>query len=188
MYRIDTTSRAATRRALGISLLVALLLGLGAAAPAVLAAINCTGFDCVGTDGNDTMKGSILADRVYGFGGDDTISGLGANDVLYGDDQTDPALDGADRIFGGSGNDTLTGFGGADLLVGGRGNDIITAQEHTERGHPPGTDTIRGGRGNDTISAADGFKDVIECGPGKDYVLYDAGLDTVTGCEDKDAV
>jgi hypothetical protein len=26
---------------------------------------------------------------------------------------------------------------------------------------------------------------VIDCGPGRDYVLYDQDLDTMTNCEDK---
>jgi Ca2+-binding RTX toxin-like protein len=156
MNRIDITPRAATRHALGIGLLVALLLVLGAAAPAVLAAITCPGGSCVGTDGDDTLRGT---------------AGL------------DIGLDGADSISGGDGNDTLLGYGGADLLSGGRGADIIEAKEIAN--HPPGKDTVRGGCGNDTIYANDGVKDKIDCGAGRDFVQFDQGLDTVTNCEDK---
>ena len=165
MNRIDITRQAATRRALGIGLLLALL-ALGAVAPAVLAAITCPGFTCNGTNGNDTVKGTAVYDEIYGFGGDDTIYGFVGNDALRGDEQTDSGLD------------------GADLLNAGRGNDTINAQDYA--GHPPGTDTIKAGKGNDTIYAADKVKDVIDCGPGRDYVLYDRDLDTVTNCEDKD--
>jgi Ca2+-binding RTX toxin-like protein len=183
MNRIRITPRAFTRRALGIGLLAALLLALGATAPAVLAAITCPGFTCNGTNGNDTVKGTEVYDEIYGFGGDDTIYGFAGNDALRGDEQTDPGLDGADRIYGGRGNDLLSSHGGADLLNAGRGNDTINAQDYP--GHPPGTDTIKAGKGDDTIYAADKVKDMIDCGPGRDYVLYDQDLDTVTGCEDK---
>ena len=186
MNRIDNTLRAATRRALGIGLLAALLLGIGAATPAVLAAINCPGGGgCLGTDGDDTLRGTAGADGITGFGGADTISGLGGSDSLTGDGQLDFGLDGGDTISGGAGNDRLLGFGGADRLDGGRGADIIDAQEFPD--HPPGEDTVRGGRGNDTVYAKDGAKDKIDCGSGRDWVSFDEGLDSLTNCEDKDA-
>ncbi|CAA9520966.1 MAG: Alkaline phosphatase [uncultured Thermomicrobiales bacterium] len=158
----------------------ALVLGAGT----VLAeTINCPGFTCQGTDGNDTLRGTTVYDAITGFGGADAISGFDGNDNLQGDDQVDPALDGADTIDGGPGNDLLVGRGGADVLDGGPDNDIINAEERTAFGHPPGIDTIKGGRGNDQISASDGFADVIDCGPGVDEVTFDPGLDTLKHCE-----
>jgi Ca2+-binding RTX toxin-like protein len=183
MNRIDITLRAATRRALIIGLLAALLLALGAAAPAVLAAITCPGGSCLGTDSDDTLQGTAGIDRISGRGGADTITGGKGNDQLDGDGQLDVGLDGADTISGGDGNDDLTGFGGADLLIGGRGADIIFTGEFAD--HPAGVDTVRGGRGNDTIYANDDVKDKIDCGPGRDFVQFDQGLDTLTNCEDK---
>jgi hypothetical protein len=45
-------------------------------------------------------------------------------------------------------------------------------------------DTVKGGKGNDGIDAADGFKDFIDCGKGKqDTVFFDVGKDKVTNCE-----
>jgi Ca2+-binding RTX toxin-like protein len=188
MNRIDINLRATRRRALLIGLLMALLLALGAAAPVVLAAITCPGGKCVGTAGNDTLQGTAGVDVIDGNGGADTINGFGGNDLLFGDfldGPHDPALDGPDRIYGGGGADELDGLGGADLLVGGSGGDSIDAREGT--GNPPGTDTVRGGRGNDTIYAKDGAKDKIDCGPGRDVVQFDRGIDTVTSCEEKTA-
>jgi Ca2+-binding RTX toxin-like protein len=49
---------------------------------------------------------------IYGFGGNDRLSGLGGNDSLYG----------------GPGNDTLNGGPGNDLLSGGPGNDTFVFQ------------------------------------------------------------
>jgi Ca2+-binding RTX toxin-like protein len=183
MNRTGITPRAATRRALAIGLLAAVLLALGAATLAVLAAITCPGGSCLGTDDDDTLRGTAKVDLITGSGGADTISGGKGNDRLTGDGQLDFALDGTDTISGGDGNDNLTGFGGADLLVGGAGGDILEAKEFA--GHPPGVDTVRGGRGNDFIHANDDVKDKIDCGSGLDFVVFDEGLDTVTNCEDE---
>ena len=48
MNRVDIPRRMATRCALGVGLLVALLLALGAAVPTVLAAISCPGLHLPG--------------------------------------------------------------------------------------------------------------------------------------------
>jgi Ca2+-binding RTX toxin-like protein len=37
-----------------------------------------------GTDGHDVLFGSYSADQMYSFGGDDIISGLRGNDLIYG--------------------------------------------------------------------------------------------------------
>ncbi|MCX7155038.1 MAG: hypothetical protein NTW45_01170, partial [Rhodocyclales bacterium] len=68
------------------------------------------GFDLDGTEGDDVIIGTGLADRIAGFGG---------NDVLYG-------LDGFDRLDGGAGNDVLEANpSGAVTLIGGTGQDRI---------------------------------------------------------------
>jgi Ca2+-binding RTX toxin-like protein len=168
-------------------LLAVLAAALALGGAAVLAkTIDCPGSSCQGTNDNDTLRGTAVRDVVTGYGGADTISGRDGNDSLKGDDQSDSSLDGDDRISGGDGADLLLGHGGADVLIGGRDDDTINAQEFQNLGHPPGKDTVRGGRGNDMIYAADDVKDVIDCGPGVDYVLFDQNLDTVTGCETKD--
>ena len=60
----------------------------------------------LGTDGGDTAGGT----NVWGFGGNDILTGTS----------------GADRLFGGHGNDTLAGGAGDDTLVGGNGADLMT--------------------------------------------------------------
>ena len=55
--------------------------------------------------------------RVFGLGGNDTITFNEANGAL-------PAA----MLFGGAGNDTLTGGSGNDLLFGGIGNDTLLGQ------------------------------------------------------------
>ena len=73
------------------------------------------------TGGDNTLSGGGGADEIYGGSGDDTLNGGAGDDVLYG---------GAD-------NDMLTGGAGDDLLIGGAGGDGFT-----------------GGAGEDTVSYA----------------------------------
>jgi hypothetical protein len=79
-----------------------------------------------------------------------------------------------DVIFGMGGNDTLLGGAGDDRIYGGPGNDIITGGS--------GADHLYGGPGSDTIYAADGERDVVDCGPGKDRAVVDA-VDATVNCE-----
>lgn len=58
-----------------------------------------------GSNDADIMSGAI----VWGFDGDDVITGIGS--------QT--------NLFGGDGNDTITGGAGRDLIIGGKGGDLI---------------------------------------------------------------
>lgn len=60
--------------------------------------IVCSGGDCFGTDNNDLILGSALADTIKGNKGDDCILGGGGDDKLYGDQGTDVCI-------GGPGND-----------------------------------------------------------------------------------
>ena len=47
---------------------------------------------------------------------------------------------------------------------------------------------VEGGAGNDTVYAVEGQRDVIDCGPGRDSVEFDVGLDSVKRCEIKNAL
>ncbi len=62
---------------------------------------NDSGFNRVGTSGNDILSGDGSANSISGG-------------------------DGNDLLFGNAGNDTLNGGSGKDLLVGGFGNDFMT--------------------------------------------------------------
>ena len=89
-----------------------------------------------------------------GTGGDDTLTGGG----------------GGDRIYGRSGKDDIGGGGGADVLLGNRGADRIAGEA--------GKDWLRGGKGPDTFVFAPGDgRDVIaDFGPGDriDLSAFDA--------------
>jgi len=84
-----------------------------------------------------------------------------------------------DVMLGLGGNDTLLGGAGDDYLAGGPGNDVLTGG--------PGSDVLLGGRGSDTIYAADGERDLIDCGRGSDRAIVDA-FDIVKHCEVRQVV
>jgi Ca2+-binding RTX toxin-like protein len=111
-----------------------------------------------GTRGDDKLTGTVGGEVINALGGDDFIR-AGAGD---------------DCVNGGAGSDTILGGDGADLLKGGPGDDVISGG--------PGQDRITGGPGKDRINAADGARDVVNCGPGNDSVKADKS-DSLRGCE-----
>ncbi|MCG5242222.1 beta strand repeat-containing protein [Azospirillum doebereinerae] len=81
-----------------------------------------------GTDGNDTLTAATSAPhRLYGLGGNDSLTGGASGDLLFGGDGDDTinGLDGNDQLLGGNGNDRLYGGDGNDTLDGGAGNNAL---------------------------------------------------------------
>lgn len=76
----------------------------------ILTQIDLGGLGLQGTNGDDTLIGSEVAD---------TLEGNAGNDLLLGEE-------GADFLDGGSGNDSLEGGSGVDIIWGGWGDDTIT--------------------------------------------------------------
>ncbi len=113
--------------------------------------------------------------RVFGQGGDDTITLNEANGVLpaamlYGGTGNDTITAGAgsDFIFGCSGNDVLLGKGGFDSLFGGSENDTLTGGDAGDNGFgEAGNDRMVWNPGDDT--------DLNEGGPGIDTVEVNGG-------------
>ena len=100
-----------------------------------------------GTSGNDNLSGMNDGnDTLYGYGGNDNLSGNSGNDTLYGGD-------GADQIYGNNGNDHIYGGAGADTLIGGAGDDTYYfspgwsggsgAYDQVSENASSGTDTLR---------------------------------------------
>ncbi|WP_439142898.1 Hint domain-containing protein [Planktotalea sp.] len=118
------------------------------------------------TAGADTFNGAAATTEgtsVWGFGGDDVITGTGGGDSLDGDS-------GSDSIDGGAGADTIIGDDGNDTLLGGAGADEIYVSS--------GNNSIDGGSGNDAIFAGSDA-DIIDGGIGNDTIYGGAGDDSI---------
>ena len=107
-----------------------------------------------GTDSSEYLKGNAPANKIYGFGSQDTIVGNLGNDQLFGGD-------GNDTLFGGIGDDQLLGGAGNDWLYGGAGKDVLT-----------------GGYGTDTfvLVSGDGTDSITDFEIGKDRIALSGGL------------
>jgi Ca2+-binding RTX toxin-like protein len=99
--------------------------------------------------GDDTVDGSTASDLVYGNDGEDSLVGYAGNDSLLGGRGKDDLWgeDGNDSLVGGQDADWLRGRAGDDILLGGRGNDILYSGN--------GNDTLIGGLGRDYFSSVD---------------------------------
>ncbi|WP_392534551.1 choice-of-anchor D domain-containing protein [Nostoc sp. C117] len=128
-----------------------------------------------GTDSSQYLKGNAPANKIYGFGGQDTIVGNLLNDQLWGGDGNDTlwGQDGDDLLYGDSGNDQLSGDNGNDTLLGGIGDDKLYGGA--------GNDWLYGGQGNDVLTGgygADTF--VLASGEGTDSILdFEVGKDKI---------
>jgi len=104
--------------------------------------------------------GLLVAFLLAGVASAATVTGTARADRLTGTPRID-AIDGR------AGNDTLFGLGGSDVLQGGAGRDTVDA-----------------GPGDDSIPAhADGARDRIRCGTGRDIVTAEANDVVGSDCE-----
>src|SRR3954454_7041359 len=123
----------------------------------------------VGTTGNNTHTGSGAADYMYGDAGNDTFSGLGGIDFLRGSV-------GDDHLYGGSGNDFLDAGENNDTVRGDDGNDILVGLT--------GNDNLDGGAGNDNLFGGPG-RDVLHGGGGADKFVFIATADSPPSAHDQ---
>lgn len=139
---------------------------------------------------NGSAERDVL--RIDSFG-NDTINGLGGNDVLA----RNPGMD---LLDGGDGDDEITDEDNGDTLLGGAGDDRLTlnaGSDDTYRVSPyPGVakfSLLDGGPGNDTIGAPAGIatrlrmevlggagNDVISIGGGSGFIDAGPGDDRVS--------
>jgi Ca2+-binding RTX toxin-like protein len=169
--------------------------------------------DIVSGSGNDIIVGDDNANQLFGFNGDDDISGMGGDDTFV---QGLPG-DGVDTISGGDGVDhvmyvnrnsvqpvTVTLDDVADdgapgeqdnigsdneNVTGGQGNDVLSGDEDDNvLLGTGGIDELNGGGGDDTLDGGDGL-DTYDGGTGDDlFLLQEAApnSETVTGGEGSD--
>ncbi|WP_213067226.1 Ig-like domain-containing protein [Acinetobacter sp. CFCC 10889] len=113
-----------------------------------------------GNVGNDSLDAST-ADRsvvMYGYGGDDVLTGSHYNDAIYGGV-------GNDTIHAGAGNDYVSGGAGSDIIYGGAGHDILFGND--------GNDKLYGDLGNNIFNGGAGNDEFYSQAVGRDTVIYD---------------
>jgi Ca2+-binding RTX toxin-like protein len=141
-----------------------------------------------GSDGDDILTGSSVANSLWGGAGDDSIHGGG----------------GDDEIEGGAGADWLNGEGGMDTVSYARSTGGVTVDLYTvtvSGGDAEGDqifdfDNAIGGSGADTLSGHDGTNrffggdgaDTINAKGGDDYVNGGKGADTLSGGDGIDTI
>ena len=98
----------------------------------------------------EKVVGSNFNDTITGDGGINTLFGQGGNDAING------GPDG-DYLFGNAGNDTLNGQAGQDQLTGGAGNDVFafSALADTAAAHPDTIVDFTSGQDKISLAAID---------------------------------
>ncbi len=154
-------------------------------------ALNAQSFRFVGGAGEDIFNPHLEMlpfygnGRIFGHGGNDSLTGTAGDDYISGGDGNDTIADtyGRNELRGGAGNDHITtghgskgsilnGGSGDDTLISGAGSDTLIGGS--------GLDTLSGGRGNDTLRGMRG-RDVLDGGEGNDTLNGGLGHDRLTG-------
>ena len=148
-----------------------------------------TGFDHQGTDPADTYT-----NHLFGMGGNDTLNGKGADDLMDGGAGDDDIV-----LENGFGNDTIIGgeteeVRGDVLDASAVTDDLTLILSAPETGTiSDGTDTANFveieeftlGSGNDTVIGSGGG-DKVDGGAGNDVLTGGGGADTLAGGDDRD--
>ncbi|MEA2385134.1 MAG: hypothetical protein QOH72_5105 [Solirubrobacteraceae bacterium] len=115
-------------------------MALDLAAPQVAPNVTETNVEAVtGTQGDDTITGNDVGNRLSGGSGNDTITGGQGTNALRGGA-------GDDTLTAGNSGDALVGGPGVDTINGGAGDDNISAADGV-------ADKITCGAGTDSVSA-----------------------------------
>jgi Ca2+-binding RTX toxin-like protein len=148
-----------------------------------------------GNDDDNVLRGTIFADQIFGFDGEDRIVGLTGNDKLDG------GL-GDDHLFGDFGNDILIGGSGFDRLDGGAGTDTADYSASAEGVTLFLDSADQLGQVDDELVSVENvvgsaFRDIIHGsadpnvlsgGDGSDLLDGRGGADTLDGGNGSDAV
>jgi hypothetical protein len=150
-----------------------------------------------GTSASETLSAASSSSRMLGLEGDDRISGSPGADCIDGGPGNDriAGLAGADTLDGAAGNDLLTGGTGADVLTGGLGTDKLSGGPGADRlsdvpkryedvSLEAALNRLSAGPGPDRIDTANGRRDIVHCGAGRDRAVADRD-DRLAGCERK---
>ncbi len=140
---------------------------------------NVTGVEKITSHVNGVYNGTEGNDEIWIWSnitsGPSTINGLGGNDKLTGEEDSE-------TIDGGAGDDTIQGGYGNDTITGGPGKDRI----NSDGGSYCGGYECNVPFGDDTVDARDGEVDQVECGIGNDTVKADPIDQVAPSCETVD--
>jgi Ca2+-binding RTX toxin-like protein len=137
-----------------------------------------TGFPTLvcGGFGNDTVQTGVGPDGIWGEEGNDSLSGGGERDLIFGETRCSGpptgVLPGNDTLAGEEGNDILEGGSGSDSVLGGSGEDFLLGLE--------GADSLDGGDGADDVLGYEG-DDALSGGTGDDRLAGGEGNDSEAG-------
>jgi Ca2+-binding RTX toxin-like protein len=135
--------------------------------------------------GDDSITGSGLGDTLFGYAGNDTIAVSAGANLVNGNT-------GNDSIIGGTGADTLYGGQGADTIVAGSGSITLNGNKGADSLVGSASSSLYGGQGDDTIEAngslflsGDNGNDSLignASGPATAFFFHDNnGIDTIAG-------
>lgn len=156
-----------------------------------------TGQKVYGSGGNDTLTGSDVVDLIDGGSGNDVLTGAGGEDQLWGQAGTDRLYggDGNDKLYGGTDADILWGESGSDMLAGGDGDDQLYGGADTDElwggagadhmNGNAGDDKLYGEAGTDTLQGSSG-RNVLSGGAGNDTFVAEGSRDEMWGGGDFD--
>ena len=199
---IDTVFYADSTAGVGINLATGSGVG-GSAQGDTLVSIE----NVFGSNFNDTITGSSVANQLHGGEGNDVIKGGGGNDFLDGGNGNDILQSdgfGNSVLDGGAGDDTFKGTGGADTLIGGAGSDTVDYSHRNgvtvslgdplpywagpplQHGEFFSIENLTGSPGQDTL-VGDGGSNVIRGLGGRDALIGGGGADIMYGGTDSDA-
>ena len=104
----------------------------------------------IGCIGHDEIRAGKNKAEIYGYGGDDLLTGGSGNNRIYGNDGNDTIYGGpiTNDIHGGQGDDEIHGGGGVNTIFGDDGNDTLYGG--------PVNDYIDGGAGSNFIDGQGG--------------------------------
>ncbi|MFO1171071.1 MAG: cadherin domain-containing protein [Hyphomicrobiaceae bacterium] len=154
----------------------------------------------LGTSAGETITAPVAggANALYGFGGNDTMTGSTVADVLVGGAGSDAMTGGTgiDTFYVDSGTDTISdlGQGGADILVVSAGASVTAtanaAWTATSSTVNAGTATINTAGKNIDVSAATGTTGWTITGSGSTAMTLTGGAnaDTITGGTGADTI
>ena len=143
-----------------------------------------------GEGGDDYISGAGANDFLVGGLGADQINGGGGDNILWGDNSPtlpgdptpqDSAIGSGDKLSALDGNDVFYGGAGDDEISAGAGNDYVNGGLGNDTlGGSDGDDRLYGGLGNDTLGGGAG-NDLLSGGEGNDRLIGDSGNDVLLG-------